>query len=64
MTKLQRQQHAQDAKARRVERSLAQPPVKVVTPDMPFIPPVDSRQGGFQTTRTLLRDALGRYIEL
>ena len=64
MTKLQRQQIARDAKARRVERSLAQPSVKILTPDRPFIPPVDSRQGGFQTKRTLLRDAFGRYIEL
>lgn len=64
MTKLQRQQKLHDARQRQQERKLAQPQVKVVTPEKPFIPPVDSKQGGFVTSRTLLRDAQGRYIEL
>lgn len=64
VTKLQQQQRLLDAKQRRIERELAQPSVKVQSPDVPFIPPVDSRQGGYVGQRILLRDERGRYIEL
>lgn len=46
------------------EKRLTQPAVKEVLPDTPFLPPVDSRQGGFIGKRVLIKDAHGRYIEL
>lgn len=64
MTKLQQFQKRQDAQRQQRERQLAQPPIKAITPDMPYIPPVDGRQGGFVTSRVVIRDAQGRYVEL
>lgn len=64
MTRTQAQIKRLEAMKQFREKRLSQPAVKELTPDKPFLPPVDSRQGGFIGKRVLLKDAQGRYIEL
>lgn len=64
MTRTQAQVRRLDAMKQAREKRLGQPAVKEVTPDTPYLPPVDSKQGGFLGKRVLLKDAQGRYIEL
>ena len=64
MTNTQAQLRRLEAMKRQRERLRLAPPVKEVTPEIPYVPPVDARPGRPVGKRVLLKDALGRYIEL